>query len=238
MKIEGDQLRKRRMQLGLTSRQVAKIAKVASQTISRLEATGDAGVLQVNTLEAILGAVSLSLSEVISIADKIPRDCDLIATLGSYLINQKKGIQLSELAQVGDVELNEISQALPSLEENLRTVGMCLNQSAVGVKIVPVNRLEIQVDTAAARSRYLANLNNGDLKLLFRIFSSNTLLGGITQSANMTMSLQKLEGAGLIEFPSNQPISLTKRALEVLTPATHASAGRPADAQSHVQAGG
>ena len=217
MKIDGNQLRRRRLELGLTQREVAKTALVSSQAILHLETTGDAGVLQVNTLEAILGALSLSLREAIAMTDEIPNDRDLAATLGSYLLNQKKGIQLSELAQVANAELSEISHALPSLEENLRVVGMCLNQSAVGVKIVPVNRPEIQVDSAAARSRYLANLHNGDLKLLFRIFSSSTLLGGVTQSVNMTMSLQKLVGAGLIEFSPNQPISITERASSIFT---------------------
>ena len=215
MKIDGEQLRKRRMQLGLTSRRVAKIAMVASQTITRLEATGDAGVLQVNTLEAILGALSLSLDEAIAMADKIPKNGDLNAILGSYLLNQKKGIQLSELAQVANAELFEISNALPSLEEDLRAVGMCLNISAVGVKIVPTNRPEMKSETAATRSRYLANLNSGDLKLLYRIFSSRPHLKEVAQSVNSTMSLQKLEGAGLIEFSSNQPISITERASRI-----------------------
>jgi hypothetical protein len=71
-------------------------------------------------------------------------------------------------------------------------------------------------ETPAARSKYLSNLNNGDLALLYQIFTRETALQGITQSANTTMSLQKLEGAGLIEMPTNQPIRLTERAAAIL----------------------
>lgn len=217
MKIDGNQLRRRRLELGLTKREVAKTALVSSQTILHLETTGDAGVLQVNTLEAIIGALSLSLTEAIATVDESHADSCLVQILGSYLLNQKKGIQLAELAQVAKAELFEIEQGLLSLEEDLRAVGMRLNRSAAGVKIVPVNRPEIQSDSAASRSRYLANMNNGDLKLLYRIFSTNTLLNGITQSVNTTMSLQKLEGAGLIEFMPNQPIAITEGASRILS---------------------
>ena len=61
MKIDGRLLRRRRMELGLTSREVANTSRVSSATIKRLEETGDAGVLAVSTLVAVLDALSLTL---------------------------------------------------------------------------------------------------------------------------------------------------------------------------------
>jgi Mn-dependent DtxR family transcriptional regulator len=41
-------------------------------------------------------------------------------------------------------------------------------------------------------------------------------LNGVAQSENSTMSLHKLEGAGLVEMPTNEAIRLTERAVRAL----------------------
>jgi len=159
---------------------------------------------------------TLTFEEALATAEPEPIDGSLYSIMGSYLLKQKKGVLASELAQVANVELADVEKGLLALDEGLGLVGMRLNRSAVGVKIVSVNRPEIQSNSAASRTRYLANLNNGDLRLLYRIMSSDTPLNGVTQSVNFTMSLQKLEGAGLIKFVSNQPIAITERASRIL----------------------
>jgi transcriptional regulator with XRE-family HTH domain len=204
------------MELGLTSRAVAATAKVSSATIKRLEERGDAGVLSVNTLTSLLNALSLTLLEVVQVPSAPESEEDFIRIVGNFLAGQKKGIPLADIAIATGLLLVDASRAADTLEMRLREVGMCINHSATGLKIVPTACAAPSLSSAATRSRYLKNLNNGDLALLYRIFSSVTHLNAMAQSPNTTMSLQKLEGAGLIEMPTNQPIRLTHRAAEAL----------------------
>ena len=216
MKIDGRLLRRRRMELGLTSREVANTSRVSSATIKRLEETGDAGVLAVSTLVAVLDALSLTLFEVIDTPETPTCEPTLIEAVGGYLAGQKRGVPLVELAQVTSALLPDVEDVVTVLEEKLREVGMCLKRSSTGLSIVPIVQPEIVATTASARARYLANLNTGDLSLLYRIYSTETPLNGVAQSANLTMSLQKLEGAGLVEIPTNEAIRLTERAVRAL----------------------
>ena len=216
MKIDGRLLRRRRMELGLTSREVANTSRVSSATIKRLEETGDAGVLAVSTLVAVLDALSLTLFEAIDTPETPTCEPTLIEAVGGYLAGQKRGVPLVELAQVTSALLPDVEDVVTVLEEKLREVGMCLKRSSTGLSIVPIVQPEIVATTASARARYLANLNTGDLSLLYRIYSTETPLNGVAQSANLTMSLQKLEGAGLVEMPTNEAIRLTERAVRAL----------------------
>ena len=216
MKIDGNFLRRRRMELGLTSRSVAKEAKVSSATIKHLEETGDADVLIVSTLSAILDALCLSLTDVVEHSPVLDADEEHIRTVGAFLASQSKGVPLAGIAQNLGMLLADVDRAAAALEEKLLAVGMRVRRSSNGLRIVPAARLEVGADTPAARSKYLSNLNSGDLALLYRIFTTETALQEISQSANTTMSLQKLEGAGLIEMPTNQPIRLTERAAAIM----------------------
>ena len=217
MKIDGRLLRRRRMELGLTSREVANNSRTSSATIRRLEETGDAGVLAVSTLVAVLDALSLTLLEAIDTPETPKCEPTLIAAVGGYLAGQKRGVPLLELAQVTSALLPDVEDAVTILEEKLREVGMCIKRSSTGLSIVPIVQPEIAATTASARARYLAKLNAGDLSLLYRIYSTETALNGVAQSANLTMSLQKLEGAGLVEMPTNEAIRLTERAVRALS---------------------
>ncbi len=216
MKINGRRLRHRRMELGLTSPAVAKDAKVSSATIKRLEETGDAGVLSVSTFSALLDALCLTLSDVLEPPRTLEDDEAIVRSIGTFLASQKRGVPIADIAQSLGLLLVDVDRAVTVLEEKLRTVGMCVRRSSNGLRLVPAARPEVGSETPAARSKYLSNLNNGDLALLYQIFTRETALQGITQSANTTMSLQKLEGAGLIEMPTNQPIRLTERAAAIL----------------------
>ena len=216
MKINGTRLRQRRMELGLTSRSLAQEARVSSALIARLEDTGDASALVVSTLSAILDALSLSLIDVLEQPSVPDADEAAVRAIGSFLASQTKGAPLAVIANTLDLLLADAERATAVLEDGLRSVGMRLRRSSNGIRLVPAARAEVGTDTPSARAKYLSNLNNGDLALLYRIFTTETALHGIAQSANVTMSLQKLEGAGLIDMPTNEPIRLTERAAAIL----------------------
>ena len=98
MKIDGNFLWRRRMELGLTSRSAAKEAKVSSATIKHLEETGDAGVLIVSMLSAILDALCLSLTDVVEHSPVPDADEEHIRTVGAFLASQSKGVPLAGIA--------------------------------------------------------------------------------------------------------------------------------------------
>jgi hypothetical protein len=184
MKTDGNRLRHRRMELGLTSRAVANAAKASSGRIKRLEETGDASVLAVLTLTALLEALCLTLSDVVDNPRPPEADGEIVRSVGSFLASQATGVPLADIAEDLGLPLSEVDRAIVVLDVKLRQVGMCIRRSSNGLRLVPAARPEVGTDTPAARSKYLANLNNGDLTLLYKIITSETALHGISQSAN------------------------------------------------------
>jgi len=200
MKLNRQLLRARRMELGLTSREVARAANVSQPLIKRLEDTGDAAVLQVSTLTMILSALCLDLIEV---QEKSPVTCDdndLVAAIGGLLQERRSGTTLVEIANSLGVTIDMIDPALSSLDDALRPAGLRLRRNTSGVSIVPGVRASLGSGTLQERLRYLSNLNSGDLALLYRAMTTRLPATTVAATANGNVNLQKLEGAGLVEI--------------------------------------
>ncbi len=200
MKLNRQLLRARRMELGLTSREVARAANVSQPLIKRLEDTGDAAVLQVSTLTMILSALCLDLIEV---QEKSPVTCDdndLVAAIGGLLQERRSGTTLVEIASSLGVTIDMIDPALSSLDDALRPAGLRLRRNTSGVSIVPGVRASLGSGTLQERLRYLSNLNSGDLALLYRAMTTRLPANTVAATANGNVNLQKLEGAGLVEI--------------------------------------
>lgn len=216
MKLNQRLLRARRMELGLTSREVAREAKVSQGLIKRLEETGDAAVLQVETLTAILRALSLDLVDALE-RDTVPEaEDDLVVAVGGLLHERKRGLTAFEIAAALGVHLDQVEPALEVLDANLRPAGLRIHRSSSGVSIVPIARPDLGSGTGKERLRYLSNVNSGDLALLYRAFTERVPANTVAATTNGTVSLQKLEGAGLatVEDNSLRLTSLTRMALE------------------------
>lgn len=197
MKLNQRLLRARRMELGLTSRQVAREAKVSQGLIKRLEETGDAAVLQVETLTAILNALSLELVDVLDRPSSPNVPDDLAAAIGGLLQERKRGVTPFEIASTIGVTLDRIEPALQALDVNLRPAGLRVHRSSNGASIVPIARPDLGSGSGKERPRYLSNLNSGDLALLYRALTERVPANVVAATANGTVSLHKLEGAGL-----------------------------------------
>ena len=198
MKLNQRLLRARRMELGLTSREIAREAKVSQGLIKRLEETGDAAVLQVETLTAILRALSLELVDALE-RDTVPEvEDDLVVAVGGLLHERKRGVTAYEIAAALGVHLDRVEPALAALDTNLRPAGLRIHRSSNGVSIVPIVRPDLGSGSGKERLRYLSNLNSGDLALLYRAFTERVPANTVAATANGTVNLQKLEGAGLV----------------------------------------
>jgi transcriptional regulator with XRE-family HTH domain len=200
MKLNRQLLRARRMELGLTSREVARAANVSQPLIKRLEDTGDAAVLQVSTLTMILSALCLDLIEV---QEKSPETCeenDLVAAIGGLLQERRSGTTLIEIASSLGVTIDLIDPALNSLDDALRHAGLRIRRNTSGVSIVPIVRASLGSESLQERLRYLSNLNSGDLVLLYRAMTTRLPANTVSATTNGNVNLQKLEGAGLVEI--------------------------------------
>lgn len=217
MKLNQKLLRTRRMQLGLTSRQVAREANVSQGLIKRLEETGDAAVLQVETLAAILGALSLDLVDVLDHGSAVTAPDDLVTAIGGLLHERKRGVTTFEIAAMLSVQLGDVEPALHVLDAHLRPAGLRIHRSSNGVSIVAAARHDLGSGSHKDRLRYLSNLNNGDLALLYRVMTDRVPTNVVARTANGTIQLQKLEGAGLVRVEGNLLClsPLTRTAIEV-----------------------
>lgn len=215
MKLNERMLRARRMELGLTSREVARQANVSQGLVKRLEDTGDAAVLQVETLTAILNALSLDLVDVLEPATEPTVADDLVVAVGGLLQERKRGVTAFEIAAALGVHLDQVEPALQGLDANLRPAGLRIHRSSNGVSIVPIARPDLGSGSGKERLRHLSNLNNGDLALLYRALTERLPANTVAATANGSINLQKLEGAGLAVIRDGA-ISVSARVVDLL----------------------
>lgn len=216
MKLNQRLLRARRMELGLTSREVARDASVSQGLVKRLEDTGDAAVLQVETLTAILNTLSLDLIDALEHAPTPMAPDDFVASVGGLLQERKRGVTAFEIASSLGVHLDQVEPALQALDARLRPTGLRIHRSSNGVSIVPIVRPNLGSGSGKERLRYLSNLNSGDLALLYRALTERVPANTVAATANGTVNVQKLEGAGLAKVEGNMLglTSLARVALE------------------------
>lgn len=215
MKLNADLLRARRMELGLTTRAVARQAMVSQQLVKRLERTGDADVLQVETLGTVLDALSLDLSEALAERAVHPAADDTVTAVGALLHERGRGVPMSELAVTIGATLEDVTAAVSVLDERLRPAGLRINRASTGLSIVPVVRPDAGSGSHRERARYLGNLNQGDIVLLHRILTQRVPANTIAATNNGTVNLSRLEGAGLVVNEANE-LKLTERAMAAL----------------------
>lgn len=208
-------LRARRMELGLTSREVAREAYVSQPLIKRLEETGDASVLQVETLTAILRTLSLDLTDALEQAPTPTTANNLVSAVGGLLQERKRGVPTYEIASTLGATPDRIEAALQVLDTNLRPAGLRVHRNSSGVSIVPTARPGLGSGSGNERLRYLSNLNSGDLALLYRALTERVPANVVAATANGNVNLQKLEGAGLATV-INGEIRLSEAALTAL----------------------
>jgi hypothetical protein len=216
MKLNRQLLRARRMELGLTSREVAREANVSQGLIKRLEETGDAAVLQVETLTAILHALSLDLVDALERPTVPAAEEDLVVAVGGLLQERRRGVTAFEIASALGVHLDQVEPALEVLDANLRPAGLRIHRSSSGVSIVPIARPDLGSGSGKERLRYVSNLNSGDLALLYRALTERVPANTVAATANGNVILQKLQGAGLahirdgvVELTPQTKLSLT-----------------------------
>jgi len=204
MKINERLLRSRRLQLGLTSREVAKRANVTMTLVKRLETTGEIGTLQVQTVTALLDALGLELSEVVLPPQIEGANDQLVAAIGCLIQERGRGVMSADIASSVGCTLDKVEPALQVLDAHLRPSGLRIHRSSSGISIVPLVRLDAGSGSLQEVLRYLSNINNGDIVLVHRLLTEEISERSIAMTTNGNVSLHKITGSGLVETNDGQ----------------------------------
>ena len=215
MKLNNELLRARRLELGMTLRSVARDTTMSLALIQRLEETGDADVLVVSALERLLRTLSLDLVDVIENPPATGTDDDYVTGVCGLLQERGRSVPSHDIASTLGITMDQVNSALSIVDERLRTVGLRLNLSSSGWRIVAVARRELGSTTNRERARYLSNLNHGDMALLYRVATGKVFAKTAASSNNGNVSVSKLKGAGLVEIV-NEVLKPTTRAHKAL----------------------
>lgn len=217
MKLNQQLLRARRMELGLTAREVARESNVSQRLIRRLEETGDAAVLHVATLTTILSTLSLDLFDALDHPRTPTTSDNLVTAIGGLLHERKRIMTPYEIAATLGVTLDQIEPAVQALDAELRPAGLRLHCTSKGFSIVSIARPNLGSRSGKERLHYLSNLNSGDLALLYRALTERVPATTVAATVHSTISLRKLEGAGLARLCDGvlQPTPQTKATLDM-----------------------
>ena len=213
-------LRNRRLQLGLSKRELADSIAVTTTLITRLEETGDASLLQVKTLTSLLQNLGLNMSDVISSVESVEEKVSTPETreLGQILFQSRRELSKSQIAKSLGMTLEEVDALLVILDSKLKIVGLRIHQTYRGIKIIAGAQSGNlgKVAISARRSRSFDVLNLGDLSLLFKVINENLGSNHIMGSANGKVSLHKLLNATLVQIDADGRIVPTSQAFSAL----------------------
>lgn len=223
MKLHGDRLRLRRLELGLTTRELARSSGVSQTLIKRLEETGDAAAILCGTLQRILDALGASVSEVLcEKGTSVGVETDTVARLGALVLERTSAISIPQVAHLLEVDRSDVEDGLRELAARVDSVGIRIRQRFGGVRLVPAVRAE---NDNMKMTRHLAALTDADVALLHRCYHRKATLRSIAATTNGNVSLHRLLGAGLLAIDQEDQIQLGSTAKDALRDATGTQAG-------------
>jgi len=220
MILNGDILRARRLELGISRRALAKLCGITGETITRLEETGNPAQLSVETLMKLLRNLAVDLNDVTVESSKRQSNGNIATTseLGQLLHGHGKAMPKSQISDCLGLTMTEVDSALLQLDESLRLAGLRIHHASTGVAIIATAKSlhSDKAREAAQRTRSFSVLNAGDLSLLYRIMKDGLDHNVIARRNNGNVSLHKLENADLIHIEKGGRLRLSDRALSAL----------------------
>jgi transcriptional regulator with XRE-family HTH domain len=204
MKLNHRLLRARRLELGLTSRAVARHTKVSQTLIRRLETTGDASVLQLATLNTILEVLGLDLVDALEPSEPVRAPRGTAELIGALLQQRNAGIAPADISITLGLTLDEVNTGVAALDEQLRPAGLRVHHASSGICIVPAVDPEAGSGTTTERLRHLARITSSDMALIHRIICGRVPANTVASTNNGAVSLHRLEGAGLVHVVDNE----------------------------------
>lgn len=207
--IDGNVLRQRRLQLGLTQREVAKTIGATSALLRRLEEVGDVTHITISTMQRLLDELSLDWNDVgIGSPPEGGSPDSYASAVGALLHDHGKAMPVAEIAACLGLNLDTVDHAISNLDHLLRACGMRTRMASTGVGIVSdIAATEERHGSTLEQARRASNLTQADMQLLFSILKDSAYVPAVMSSPKRRINLQKLLNAGLVE--ENGPMSLT-----------------------------
>lgn len=214
MKLNGTLVRERRLQLGLTSRELADYSHCSITVIRRVEETGDVGTLTVSTVAAMLDSLSLTWSEAVLQAENSGHnDSGIVVRLGALLHNHKKGLPAHVAATYLAATLTDVTRAASTLSVTLEPAGLRVHSGSTGLRIVAAAS---SIADSVEEARTFTVLNHADLSLLKRIATRRVKCNSVANANDGNVSLHKLRNCGLVSEDDGGRLSLTERTMRTL----------------------
>lgn len=216
--IDGRRLRKRRLQLGLTQREVAKNIGATSALLRRLEEVGDVAHVTVSTMQRLLDELSLDWQDVGIGKPRTGRPSEsYTAAVGALLHDHGKAMPIPDIAACLGVDLETATKAVAALDQLLRPCGMRTHRASTGVGIVADDAAAAErTGSPLEQARRATVLTLADIKLLFRIMNDEAYVPSLMSSPKRRINLQKLLNAALVAENGPMNLKLTSSARRTL----------------------
>lgn len=206
MLLDAALIRRRRRELGLSLRGVARHLNVSAAVIERIEEGINHNDLPLALAAALADTLAIPRQHIW--AQPHPADTDTAddaATVGALLAETGVLTPREALADALTWPLHRVDAALEQLDQHLRPLGWTLHhlKGDVDIRRHPGAANPEQIQTLLRHHHARRSLTRSEARLLYRI------LGGLTEqrisSNNDRVALGRLQNAGLLNDEAEQP---------------------------------
>ena len=199
--LDGEGIRRRRLTLVLTERELARQLGVSATLIDALERGRNHAELPFAFVHQLATVLGMRLDELVPTPPAHDTDHpEDSVTVGRLLAHLDASVPVSILADTAGWTLEHTNAALDTLETRLAGVGMRLVRTAAGVGLAPAPGDSSRVQVLMRRAAGRRGMNVGQVRMLYRVWR-----GEITGKENSNadrVNLGNLINAGLVEHPA------------------------------------
>lgn len=193
---------RRRHELGLSQRHVARQLGVSPVTVAALESGTNHHDLPMRLVARLADTLACELVKLIAPEHQNGRDADdgLVAEVGALLASTDHAVAVETLAEALDSTLDRVRQQLKVLDQELRGSGLRLMEAPAGVQIVadPSGRAPEAFQQLLRGQHARHGLTATEAKLLHRALNGTLEPGDLTHAEQVAYA--RLLNARLIDL--------------------------------------
>ena len=227
MRIRGDRIVERRMELGLSARTLATRAKLTPTIITTLETGQQALYLTLTEIGRLTAELAVDVTWILDLEEGPGLDAqegkkasdDSISKLGAMLTTAGSKVPTAAALELFSWTEAELEAALSRLDIRLRACGQRLRwdheDGTVGVASDPgagLSKAEVKAAVRASVAR--VRLDPNGARVLYAVTSREVTYKGLAADNNMRVQMRRLIHAGILEEvgKETEPLRLTPEA--------------------------
>src|SRR5690606_35340008 len=199
MILNGEYIRRRRRDLRLSQRFLAKQLAVTSRVIAALEEGTNHATLPIGFVCDLADQLGVDVRDLSLKEPPPPADGfeELAAQIGAFLFQTGTLVGTGALAEAFDVTLDEIDDALRLLEAGVETVGLSLQRTVSGdVALHPKTPLDTEAQRRLVRQHHARRgLSLTEARVLYRLLDGPVDEGKLSNPESV--ALNRLRHAGI-----------------------------------------